>query len=147
VKLPSWAKAPAVLILGAGLALATPAMSAVGQSSPPSTAIHIETSKVALLAHGAAVELPVRYICQPNPFNQTPSLSASITAISTTNTVITAQSSFQGPPCTGSFQHAIFVLVPPGQRFKPGTGIAQASLFTCFGICSSATTAKTVQLM
>jgi hypothetical protein len=147
MRLPSWAKVPAVLVIGAGLAVASPAMSAVGLSSPPTTAIHIELANVALLANGAAVKLPVRYVCQPNPFNSFPQLSAQITAISTAHTIITAQENFQGPACTGATQHAVFILVAPGQRFKPGTGLAQATLSNpCFPTCVSATDTKAVQL-
>jgi len=147
MKIKSWMKIPAVLIVGAGLTLAMPALAAVGQSSPPSSVIQIESTKATVLAGGLAVELPIRYFCATGAFSQ--SASASISAVSH-KSIITASANFT-PSCTGKFETVKLILDVVGQKFLPGPALASAQMDVCdfdappFS-CITLTTAKTVEL-
>lgn len=142
MKIRSWMKAPAVLIIGAGLTFVMPAAAAVGASSPPSTAVHITASKVSLLAGGLAIQVPIRYVC---PAGASPQLSVRVSAVSH-RAIITAFAGFQGKTCTGTVQHVSAILAVQGERFKPGPALGEASLFECSFFCNSTTDAKALTL-
>ena len=127
MKIKSWLAVPAVLILGAGLTLAIPAMSAVGQSSPPAVAVQIKVNSVALLGGGLAVKLPVRYICPTGDNAQGGSAQLSEAVH---KAILTATAQFP-VTCNGTFQHIDLVLYVQGQSFKPGTALAAASIYVC----------------
>ena len=117
----------AAIGIGGGLALAVPALPAVGQISPPAVFSVEVGDEATLVARGAAVLVPVEIRC---PAGSTGFLSVRVTQ-RVGSRIASGSGSTSDFVCTGATQ-TVEVLVPAqGQAFKKGPAVAEASLFAC----------------
>jgi hypothetical protein len=130
MKLKPWAAISAAVVVGVGLSLAVPALTAVGQSSPPTSAISLG-STATLVAKGVAVQVPVEFTCPAGQY-----ASIGVTLAERSGKSVVQGSSGTSLPCTGSPQSTTVTINSSGTPFKSGSAFAQASLFSCFYTCS-----------
>lgn len=136
----------AAIGVGGGLALAVPALPAVGDASPPSL-ISVELgNKAKLLARGAGVSLRVEITCP----------AGSIGFLSTRVTERVGRgiaSGFGGVGdvlCTGAPQVVRVNVNAEGQgglAFKTGPALAEATFSTCSFFCSSASDSERIRII
>ena len=133
------------LVVGAGLAVAAPAMPAVGQFSPP-TVISVEVGDEAkLVAKGAAVLVPVEVTCPAGTAFGSLSVQVTQRVGSRIASGFGGTSNFA---CTGTTQVVHVLVTAQDAAFKKGPAVAQASLFVCgdFG-CQSVTDTETIRIV
>lgn len=125
MKIKTWVKVAVALVAGAGLTLGMPALAAVGESSPPASAVHIRDN-VALLARGVAATVPLRVVC---PAGERASLSASLSEAS--GKTITSGFGSTTVLCTGSTQRVVVSVAAQLRPFKSGPALATAQVSGC----------------
>jgi len=125
-----WLTAGLALLVGGGLAAATPALADVGITSPPGSPDTLVSAQ--LLSKGAAALVTFRYLCQPgdSPSTQVTLTQKSGNGIATGTTFLTPALNCDGLP------HTAQVDVVAGENFfspsgsKPfSTGAAYGQLF------------------
>ena len=135
----------AAIAAGAGLALAIPALPAVGQFSPPAVVSVEVQDQATLVARGAAVLVPVEIVCPVGSTFRSVSVRVTQRAGSA---IASGASGTDDFACTGSTQ-VVHVLVPAqGHAFKKGPAVAEASLFVCseFG-CQSVSDIEDIEIV
>jgi predicted aspartyl protease len=124
----SWTRVVAAIGLGGGLALAAPALPAVGDHSP-SRILHVEVGDEGrVVAKGAAVVVPVEVACEAG---EHAFLDVHLTQARGRH--VATGFRFENVDCTGTTQ-VVEVLVSANEgAFKKGVALARASLFVCDG--------------
>ena len=141
MKSRKWVGALVAVVGGAGLTVAMPAMSAVGQGSAPAPAVKINKD-VTLLARGVAAKVVLKVDCPGGS-----SSMVTVTLSEVTGKVITTGQSSLEVTCTGSFQQVPIIVEPFSRPFKKGSALAQADVFACgLNSCESAQATKVVQI-
>jgi len=124
-----WARLVAAVTGGAGLALAAPMLSAVGQVSPPGPVLSIGPT-ARLVAQGAAVAVPVRVVVTC-PAGANPDVSVQVVQ-AVGREVAHAFGNSSDIPCTGTPQTLEVFATSQDFRFFPGEAFVVARLFACF---------------
>lgn len=115
------------LAVGGALAIAVPALPAVGQLSPPSVVSVRIGQEATLVARGAAASVPVDVIC---PAGATGYLSARLTQRAGSR-IASGSGSTSDFVCTGATQTVDVLVAAQGQAFKKGAAVADAALSVC----------------
>ena len=123
-----WIRAVTALALGGGLALAAPALPAVGEHSAPTFAPHdIEVGDEAtVIAKGAGVIVPVEVTCEAGA---TGFVSVQLTQARGRH--VANGSGFTEVDCEGTTQTVDVVVTAQGGAFKRGPALAEAHLAVC----------------
>ena len=123
-----WTRAVAALALGGGLALASPALPAVGDHSPPTFAPHdIELGDEAtVIAKGAGVIVPVEVTCEAGA---TGFVNVQITQARGRH--VANGSGFTEVACEGTTQTVEVLVTAQSGAFKRGAALAEAHLAVC----------------
>ncbi len=141
-------------VAGAVVALAAVSPLALLASSGPAVAffsgglfldVQVE-SPAALVARGAAVDVPVEVTCNAAP--NTAGVQVTVTQRSGSGVARGTGSARVG--CTGSGQQiSVRVEASGGKPFKQGTAVASAEIFGCtanFSVCGTETDSETIAL-
>ncbi len=123
-----WTRAVTALALGGGLALAAPALPAVGDHSPPTFAPHdIEVGDEAtVIAKGAGVIVPVEVTCEAG---RTGFVHVEITQARGRH--VANGFGFTEVDCEGTTQTVNVVVTADGGAFKRGPALVRAHLGVC----------------
>lgn len=145
MKLRNWAKASAALVAGAGIALAIPALPAVGQQSLPQPAIHLK-SPAHIADRGAVAFVTVHFVC---PIGNNAYVSVQLTERSGNGI---AQGYSQQPPniplCQGYPQSLTLPITTSQKPFVVGTAFGEAQLQSCTNyFCTSTSSDKSIALV
>jgi hypothetical protein len=121
-----WFRVIAAIGLGGGLALAAPALPAVGEHSPPSV-LHIEVGdEGTIVAKGAGVFVPVEVTC---PAGDQAFVNVELTQARGRR--VTNGFAREEVTCTGDPQVVEVLLTPFDGAFKKGGALARASVAVC----------------
>ncbi len=121
-----WSRVIVAIGLGGGLALAAPALPAVGEHSPPSV-LHIEVGdEGTILAKGAGVLVPVEVTC---PAGEQAFVEVQLTQARGRH--VANGFGFEEVACTGGPQVVEVLITPFGGAFKKGAALAQARAVVC----------------
>jgi len=134
----------AALAAGGGFALFGSGSPAVAYSSPPLFLSVSVQSPATLIAHGAAVQVPVQFSCSTGGYEE--QLTVQVTERTGRKTAYGAQTIQVG--CTDS-NETVLVTVPSqnGVSFGKGSALAQADLFECtYYQCGSEQDSATIQI-
>jgi hypothetical protein len=136
-----WLTAGLALALGGGVAVAVPGLTAVGQSSPPSSPVILQTTAT-VVNKGAAALPTVLVACQPGDF-----AFLSVTLSEKSGSGIAAGTS---PPtqvaCNGEIETFVIPVTPTTKPFVKGTALGQATLTDCPFQCVTSTDTENVRL-
>lgn len=137
-----WAKVAAPIVVGVGMGLGIPSLTAVGQSSPPASAITLGNTAT-LVAKGVSASVPITVTC---PSGNQGQIEVSLSERS--GKAIVQGQTFTFVTCTGAPQSLVIAVAPQGQPFKSGVALGTASLFSfCFpGNNCNAVDSHTVKL-
>lgn len=135
----------AAIGIGAGLALATPVLPAVGQDSPPSVVSVEVGDEATLVARGAAVSVPVEVIC---PAGSRGFVSVRVTQRAGSR-IASGSAGTSDFICTGATQTVDVLVHAQGQAFKKGPAVAEAFLSVCsdFFFCVSTSDTENIQIV
>jgi hypothetical protein len=121
-----WTRVVAAIGLGGGLALAAPALPAVGDHSPPRI-LQIEVGDEGrVVAKGAAVIVPVELACEAGEHGF---LDVRLTQARGRH--VATGSTFENVDCTGTTQVVEVLVSANDGAFKNGVALAEARLFVC----------------
>lgn len=122
-----WLRAVAALALGGGLALAGPALPAVGFHSHPSVAADIEVGDEAtLVAKGAAVLIRVEVTCEPGGTGY-----VSVEVSQARGRHVANGYGFTEIACEGTTQVVQMMVQAHSGAFKTGPAVVRAELYAC----------------
>lgn len=124
MKLKPWQRTSAAVVVGLALGVGFPALSAVGQSSPPASAVQLG-STATLIAKGVGVQVPVQVTCPADVFEPA-TLSVGLSEKAGKGIVQGGGST--SVTCTGSSQNVVVTVSAGVKAFKAGTALATASL-------------------
>ena len=133
------------LAVGGGLALLSPSLPAVGQISPPAVVSVELLDEASLVARGAAVDAQVEVQC---PAGSPASVSVQLVQRAGSK-IATGFGGTSGVVCTGGTQIVtVQVFAQPGQAFKKGPAVGQASLSTCgFAGCAFVNDSENIDIV
>jgi hypothetical protein len=124
----AWIRPLLAVGLGGALALAVPALPAVGVHSPPGVPHYIEIGEADLLAKGAAVALTVEIVC---PAGSTAFVPVDVSQARGRH--VARGFDFTTVACTGSLQEVELVVPAQTGAFKKGTALVEAFISACQG--------------
>lgn len=140
----TWVSAVAAIGAGAALAVAGPALPAVGDSSPPGAFIEVEVGDSAtILAKGAGVVVPVDVTC---PAGTTGFLNINVTQA---RGRFTANGfAYEEVACTGETQTVLVTVSAQSGAVKRGQALVDAQLTSCpdFSACSTVRDTEVISL-
>lgn len=121
-----WSRVIAAIGLGGGLALAAPALPAVGSHSPPRI-LQIELGDEGkVVAKGAGAIVPVEVACEPGEHG-----FVEVQLTQARGRHATTGFGFENVDCTGTTQVVEVLVSASDGAFKKGVALAEARLFVC----------------
>jgi hypothetical protein len=143
MKMKFRSKVAAVVMCGAGLALAVPMLPAVGLNSTPVAALRLQSSGT--FADGGAVAFATALVACPA--GDQPGLSITLTEKSG-HAIAQGSGSPPALVCTGGIQTVKVAITPENKPFVAGTAFGQADFFDCnLGGCASSNAQGNVKLV
>lgn len=121
-----WVRPLLAVGLGGALAMAIPALPAVGVHSPPGVPHYIEIESADLLAKGAAATVSVEVVCPAGS-----SAFVSVQVSQARGRHVARGGDGTSVACTGSLQTVELTVFATEGAFKKGTAIAEAFLQAC----------------
>lgn len=134
----------AVTVAGAtAAAIVIPASPAVAFSSGGLILSVAIQSPALLIAKGAAIGLPVDYVCVNAADAE---ITVNVTEAVANGALASASGAQQSLVCDGELQTATIDMPATGMAFIKGPGFAEAEIFGCFQICGNDQNSRTVAI-